>query len=183
MEKGISEIKSIVIDTNVLFSSLIRNEGHTQAILAILLTQRDIQILVPYTIKKELMHHRSEISRKSGLPINIIGEMLKKFFNHVNTVKEEEFEKEIRSSMDMVSDITDAPFAALAIKYTPSIILTFNKRHFSSELIRHGIKVLTPPELVKEMDIELRTAKKTKIKKGILRLMSSLMVFKRSHVK
>lgn len=181
MAKDIKEIKSIIIDTNVLFSSLIKEEGYTQAILSILLSQKDIKILVPNSIKEEISLHIHEISRKSGLPVKVIGELIGKFFKYVDAVSEEYFSEEIKDAIELVSDEYDAPFAGLALKNSPSIILTYNKKHFRAEkLNKRGVKVLTPSEFVNYLNMELKTNKRVKRKRGILKLMSGLLLMKKA---
>jgi len=181
MAKNLKEIKSIIIDTNVLFSSLVKEEGYTQAILSILLSQKDIKILVPNSIKDEIALHIHEISRKSGLPVKVVGELVGKFFKYADVVREEYFSEEIIDALELVSDKYDAPFAGLALKNSPSIILTYNKRHFREEkLNERKVKTLTPSEFVDYLNMELKTNKKVKRKQGILNLMSGLLLMKKA---
>ena len=184
MAKNIKELKSVVVDTNVLISSLIKDEGFTQAILSILLAQKEINILVPFTIKTELVAHISEISRKSGLPVKIVGELMSRFFKHVKIVREMEYAEEIRESLKLVTHEPDAPFAGLALKYAPSIILTYNKKHYNEKGLESGnVNVFTPSEFVKYLDMELKVGKKVKRKRGLLQLMSGLALLKRHSMK
>ena len=89
------------------------------------------------------------------------------------------FIPEIRDALGLVSDKNDAPFAGLAIKLRPSIILTYNKRHFSQEgLGKHCVKVLGPGELAEYLDMVIRINKKVKRKGGILKLISGLYLLK-----
>ena len=180
MDKGSKKIESIVLDTNVIFSSLLKEEGYTQAILSILLSQKAIRLLVPSSIKEEIRMHLPEISRKSALPGNIINDVLNLIFNRIESIEEEEIRNEIIEAFDMVRDRKDAPFAGLAIKYRPSIILTYNKKHFNTEMLeRKGILVFKPDELVKHFDLEIKLKKKITRKRGILRLLSKLYILKR----
>ncbi len=57
MAKDSEEAQTIIIDTNVLFSSLVKAEGYTQAVLAILLPQKQIAVKVLASIKYELLAH------------------------------------------------------------------------------------------------------------------------------
>jgi hypothetical protein len=84
--------------------------------------------------------------------------------------------------MELVSDDYDSPFAGLAIKNSPSILLTYNKKHFNKDKLgRHGVKLFTPSELVKYLEIELKYGKKVKRKGGLLKLVSSLALLKRKN--
>ncbi len=179
MEKDIKKPESIVIDTNVLMSSLIKQEGYTQALLSILLIQKDIKLAVPESIKFEMNTHIHEIARKSGLPVNVLKEVVDLIFKNVEPVDEGTFVSEIREALSFVSDKSDAPFVGLAIKLKPSIILTYNKRHFDSErLERCGVMVFEPSELARYLDMVIRVNKRVKRKGGILKLISGLYLLK-----
>ena len=181
MEEDIKKPESIIIDTNVLLSSLVKQEGYTQALLSIMLVQKDIKLVVPGTIKQEINAHIGEIARKSGLPLNIIRKVNDMVFRHIETVDERLFAQEINEALDLVSDKKDSPFAGLALKLRPSIILTYNKRHFRQEnLEKRGVKVLEPSELAKYLDMAISVDKKVKRKGGILKLISRLYLLKAS---
>lgn len=182
MEEDIKKLESIVLDTNVLMSSLIRQEGYTQALLSILLVQKDIKLAVPECIRSEINTHMPEIARKSGLPVNVIREVVNVVFNNMNVVKEETFVNEIREALKLVHDKSDSPFAGLAIKMKPSVILTYNKRHFDeATLAKHDVNVFEPGELAKYLDMAIKVDKKVKRKGGILKLISSLYLLRTGH--
>ena len=54
MEETKSKTKKIVVvDANAVISSLISREGITQAVLSLLLSLREIKVIIPASIKEE----------------------------------------------------------------------------------------------------------------------------------
>lgn len=64
MEKSEEKIKNIVVDTNVVFSSLIKREGRTRAILSFLLSSNLLNFYSPKLMMDELKLHLPELIRK-----------------------------------------------------------------------------------------------------------------------
>ena len=180
MDEGVEKAQSIIIDTNVIFSSLVKREGYTQAVLSILLSQKDIKILVPSTIKTEILTHIHEISKKSGLPEPLLRNFLTVILRDMKVVDEALYREDIIRAFDFVKDKKDSPFCGLAIRNSPSIILTYNKRHFDADKLKMiGVEVLEPKELVNYMEYEIMTDKKVKKKGGIYRILSRLYLLKK----
>jgi len=181
MDKSGEEIKSIILDTNIVFSSLVKEEGYTQAILAILLSQNVIEILSPSTLKTEIYKHINEISRKSRVPANVLKTLINIIFSNIKIIDEKRFKKEIIEAFNLVTDRKDSPFAGLAIKYSPSIILTYNKKHFHKEKLRKmNVFVFEPKELVKYFELEIKLEKIVKNRGGNLSLLNKLYDIKRA---
>ncbi len=179
MEETVKKPKSIVLDTNILISSLVKQEGYTQALLSIILAQKSIRVTVPRSIKSEIESHRHEISRKSGLPLSVLKGVIDKMFVNIETFDEKTFVGEIREALKLVSDEADAPFAGLAIKLRPSIILTYNKKHFKEEyLSMRDVRVFKPGELADYLDMVINFDRKVKRRGGILKLISRLYLLK-----
>lgn len=180
MGENSKKIEYIVIDANIVLSSLLRHEGYTQAVLSILLCSRDLKVVAPSEIIKEIEKHLYEISRRSKLPFGVVRNSLKLILKCIKSVREDEFRDEILKSLSFVKHKEDAPLAGLALKYPPSLILTYNKKHFDSEkLEKEGVKVFTPKELIEYLNLELKTTKRLKRKGGLLKIVSSLLVRKR----
>jgi len=170
----------IVIDANIVLSSLLRHEGYTQAVLSILLCSGDVKVIAPSGIIKEIERHLYEISRRSKLPFNVVRNSLKLILKCIKQVREEEFRDEILMSLPLVKHKEDAPLAGLAMKYSPSVVLTYNKKHFESEkLEKHGVRVFTPRELIEYLNLELKTSSRLKRRGGFLKIMSSLLIRKK----
>lgn len=179
MEEAVKKPESIIIDTNVLISSIVKQDGYTQALLSILFVQKHMKLAVPESIKREIEAHKNEISRKSGLPLNIIREILGTVFECVDTAEERAFLPEIREALELVLHEEDAPFAGLALQLRPSIILTYNKRHFKKDELKiRDVIVLEPGELADYLDMVIRVDKKVKRKGGILKLISKLYLLR-----
>ena len=67
--------------------------------------------------------------------------------------------------------------AGCAIHFSPSIILTYNKKHFILEkLEKEGVKVFTPRELIEFYNLKLETKKIVRKKGRLLRLVSGLLL-------
>jgi len=179
MGEGSEKPGAIIIDTNVLFSSLVKQDGYTQALLSILLVQKDIVLAVPKSIRTEINAHIHEISRKSGLPVKVLKDVMDMTLGRIKVFGDDEFALEIKEAAGLVHHGHDAPFAGLALKLRPSVILTYNKRHFNSyDLEKRGVKVLEPCELASYLDMVIRVNKKVKRKGGILKLISGLYLLR-----
>jgi len=180
MDEDNEKVKSVILDTNIILSSLVKEEGFTQAVLAILLSQKDIKLYIPSIAKEEIKLHLPEISRKSNLPNRVITDVLNMIFDNIETVKEESFKNEIQKAFSLVTDENDSPFAGLAIKKAPSFLLTYNKKHFKvQELENMNVLVFTPSEFVKHFNLEIMLKKRVKRRRGILKLLSRLYILKR----
>ena len=180
MEKNSKKITHIVIDADIVLSSLLREEGYTQAVLSILLCNEDLNVIAPSEIINQIERHLHEISKRSRLPFKIVRDSLRRILENIKPVEEKEFRDEIARSLLYVKHREDAPLAGSALKYSPSIILTYNKKHFISEKLgKEGVKVFTPGELMEYFNLELKTAKKLKRRRGLLSIMSSLLVRKK----
>ncbi len=170
----------IVIDANIILSSLLRHEGYTQAVLSILLCSGDVKVIAPSEVIKEIERHRHEISRRSGLPSGVVTNSLRLILRCIKQVSEDEFRDETVKALSLVVHKEDAPSAGLALKHSPSIVLTYNKRHFiSDKLGKEGVRVFMPKELMEYLNMELKTARRLRRKGGFLKLMSGFLVKKK----
>ena len=61
------QIRTLVLDTNVLISSLIRSEGTTRVSLTILLHDENCKVLAPADVVEEPRAHAQEIVNKTGI--------------------------------------------------------------------------------------------------------------------
>lgn len=113
-----------------------KREGYTQAVLSVLLAQKELRLFIPYTAKREIISHLREISRKSGLPETLIRNFLNLILSHIESVDEMEFREHLIQVLGYVNDKKDSPFCGLAIKHAPSIILTYNKKDYMSEKLK-----------------------------------------------
>ncbi len=138
-------IHTLVLDTNVLISSLVRSEGITRAALTILLHDESYQVIAPADVVEELRVHAEEICRKAGITQELLEGALDRLLESVKLAPLLSYQSELYKALQFVRDESDAPFAALALARSPSTIITYNKKHFNSRgLLRRGVQVLTP---------------------------------------
>jgi len=146
-------IRTLILDTNVLISSLIRSEGITRTSLTILLHDENCQILAPADVVRELRTHTAEICNKAGIPQPLLQDALDRLLENIELTPASSYENALRKALQFVNDDSDAPFAALALMRTPSTIITYNKKHFKSrKLSRRRVQVRTPIQAVREVD-------------------------------
>ncbi len=175
MEKN-EKIK-IVVDTNVIFSALVKTEGITRLAISLLKQIKNIEIIAPREIINEIKIHRFEIARKAGINQKIFGYFLDAILKGIKIVETKET---IEESLEYVKDEKDAPFVAACLKTKASFLMTYNKKDFRVKRLKKiGIDVLTPLEILKKLGIDI--AERTEIKrKGHLQKMISkiLLIFK-----
>lgn len=138
-------IHTLILDTNVLISSMVRSEGITRATLTILLHDENCEVIAPADVVEELSLHIPEICRKAGITQQLLEEALNRLLENVELAPILSYESKLPEALQFVHDESDAPFAALALARSPSTIVTYNKKHFKSRgLVHRGVQVLTP---------------------------------------
>jgi putative PIN family toxin of toxin-antitoxin system len=130
----------IVLDTNVLVSSLLKQEGNPAIILNAILKYRiklaiDQKIIDEYT---EVLHRP-----RLNIPTDKADSILMFIANTALWVynQTEIFQKSI------VNDPADLPFAEVAVSSHAEVLVTGNKKHFTF-MLDMGIKVFTPQEFL-----------------------------------
>jgi predicted nucleic acid-binding protein len=145
-------IRTLILDTNVLISSLVRSEGVTRIGLTILLHDGNYEVLAPAAVVEEVRAHAQEICRKANITQPLLDEAFDRVLENVKLVTVASYRGEFQDALQFISDESDAPFAALALARSPSTIITYNKRHFNCRgLLRRGVRVLTPAEALREL--------------------------------
>jgi len=146
-------IRTLVLDANVLISSLVRSEGITRTSLTILLHNDDCTVTAPVDVVEELKEHVEEICDKSGIARPLLEDALDRLLENIDLAPASLYEQELHEALQFVRDESGAPFAALALTRSPSTIITYNKKHFNSKkLLQRQIRVRTPVEAVREVD-------------------------------
>lgn len=144
-------IRTLILDTNVLISSLVRSEGITRVSLTILLHDEKCEVLAPADVVEELRAHAQEVCQKAGITRPLLEATLDQLIENVELAPFSSYQNELHEALQFVRDETDAPFAALALVRSPSTIITYNKRHFNSRrLTDRQVEVLTPAEALRE---------------------------------
>jgi predicted nucleic acid-binding protein len=155
MEEDQERPENVVINSNILFSSLIKEEGFTRAVLLFLKDNKKLKFLIPQTVVKEFRLNIGEIARKSKLTVRDVVTSFEKLLENVERINELELEEEIKEGMKYVKDQNDTPFVAVALKYIPSYILTYNKKDYKTELLKKvDVLVVTPKEALDLLGIE-----------------------------
>ena len=147
MEESQKRAKAVVINSNILFSSLIKEEGFTRAVLLFLKDATGLKFLVPKTVIKELRLNIGEIAEKSKLETNDILAGFGRLLEGMQQIDELELKEEIMEGMKYVNNESDTPFVAVALKHRPAYILTYNKRDYNvGELRKMDVLVVSPGE-------------------------------------
>jgi len=156
MEEDEKEAGTLVIDTNVLISAMIRSEGITRLSLLFLANNPSNRLVCPEIAAKEVERHYAEIARRAGVPSKLVRAGLDELLAKMRLVDESEFSAEVANSKALVNDENDTSFAALAVKNRPSVIVTYDKKGYKEDELReNGVLVFTPTEALKHTGIEL----------------------------
>ena len=89
-------IHTLILDTNVLISSLIREEGITRTCLTILLHDENCHILTPADVVSELRTRTSEICNKAGIPQPLLQDTLDGLLERIELTPASSYENESR---------------------------------------------------------------------------------------
>jgi len=102
----------IVLDTNVIISSLLRN-GITRKILFL----APFEFYTPSFTRSEIEKHKEELIRKSKLDANAFQYMMETIFHKIQIVNLHSIEPYKNKSIEIMTgiDVSDAPFIALAL--------------------------------------------------------------------
>ncbi len=182
MEKAKNKTKKIVVvDANVIISSLISKEGITQAVLSLLLSLRGIKVVIPASIKEEVLRHAHLISKKSGVSLHTLKKVLSGLFSKMDEIDECKYASEDTEFYgNFVRDESDIPLVIVAYAHKPCFILTYNKSDFRKDkLEREDIHVVTPKEMLEVLGMEVAVKSKVKTKRGFRIFRSIMAIFKK----
>jgi predicted nucleic acid-binding protein len=132
----------LVIDTNIIFSALIK-DSITRRIL--LISKYDF--FIPEYVFIEIQRHSNEIMKKSGYDQDDFDTMLDTLISNVNVIPTEEFKEYIPKAFKIMKDIDedDTSFLALALMIKGDGIWS-NDPHFDKQ---NDIKVWKTKDIVK----------------------------------
>ena len=132
---------NIIIDSNVLFSALIKNSKTRKIIL-----KYDGFFLFPSFIFIEMQRHRSELFKKSGMPEGDFNKLLRLILKKVTIVPNEVLIPYKKDALEIVKDIDpdDVLFVASALAYPSSIIWSDDKKLKNQS----KVKVLNTGEII-----------------------------------
>jgi len=181
MEKNQKRATYIILNSNVLFSSLIKGEGFTRAVLLLLMRSEEFKFVIPKTVVNEFKLHAGEIARKARLPIAYIINSFEKLIEGVERIDETSLKEQIIEGLKYVNEEKDSPFVAVALKFKPSYILTYNKKDYKiKKLKKREISVISPKEALELMGIEkLEVETKEKFRKSLTFYLGKLKIFRK----
>lgn len=115
----------IIIDSNVLFSAIIKDSITRKMIL-----EYDGLFLFPEFIFKEISKHQEELCAKSRMGEQEFCQLLQIILEKVEIVPEKALIPYKNESLELVADIDpdDAPFIACALAYLGSILWSNDRR-------------------------------------------------------
>jgi len=116
---------NIIIDSNVLFSALIKDSTTRRTIL-----EYDGIFLFPAYIFDEMQEHKTELLEKTGLSEEDFNKLLNLILKKVAVVPNEKltpFREEAKGILNDI-DLDDVLFIACALAYPDSIIWSDDKR-------------------------------------------------------
>lgn len=177
MEKNQEKTRNLVIDTNVIISSLIKTEGVTRIVFLLLVSNPSNKVMCPEFAVREIKNHEDEIARRAHMNSKLLRTALDELFKNIEIVREENFKDCIIEARNFVNDENDTPFAALALKFKPSFLITHNEKDYKIEqLEKENVIVSRPMGALKKMGVDLVDVKiKRKRKGGIFSVIAKII--------
>lgn len=131
----------IILDSNVLFSALIRDSTTRKLIL-----EYDDFFIFPSYIFEEMEEHKDELLKKSKMNKEDFDKLLETLLKKVLIVPEEVLKGHKDEAIEIVKDIDldDAVFFACALAYTESIIWSDDKKLKK----QNKVKILNSTEMM-----------------------------------
>lgn len=133
----------LVLDSNIIFSALIKKSKTRDLILSDL-----FELYAPEYIFNEIIKHKELLLRKSKLDQGDFDGLLLLLQKHIHLFTKEKYDKKMAIAEDILRniDITDSPFLALALAFNCSI--WSNDGHFQEQ---NKVVVFTTKDLMKNI--------------------------------
>jgi predicted nucleic acid-binding protein len=131
----------VVIDANRIFASLLKDNTSRK-----ILFNTQFQFFAPECIKEEVKKYNKELEKKMGITEKDIEIILKLFFERINIIPKEQYEKQTVFLEKMLTDKNDIPYLALAIKIKAKGIWTHDS-HFRKQ---REVRIFTNIDLLRE---------------------------------
>jgi len=132
----------LVIDTNIVFSAIVRNSG-----TRVLLLNSTLTLYSPEGLISELESHKEEIREKSGLSEEKYNELMAILLSRIKLEPKEEIAPFLKEALEFSPDKDDSPFLALAL--SKGIALWSNDKALKEK--QSVVKVLSTNELFEMM--------------------------------
>lgn len=129
----------LVIDTNAIISALIK-DGLSRKVI----TSFYFEFITPSFSLSEILKYEEEICKKAGINNIEFSHLLERIFRHIQVIPSNFYEKNLNTCKDLIEDIKDVPFLALA--YTFNCPIWSDDKHFKKQ---KRIKVLTTKDILK----------------------------------
>ncbi|HLB70244.1 MAG TPA: PIN domain-containing protein [Candidatus Methanoperedens sp.] len=100
----------LVIDTNIVFSTIVKN-----SVSRYLLLNPDLILYSPEGLILELEEHREEIMKKSVLEEKRYNELMAIFLSRIKLVQKEYIAPFLKEALEFSPDKDDSPFLALCL--------------------------------------------------------------------
>lgn len=133
---------TLVVDTNVILSALIKDSETRRIIVTI-----DQDLFAPESILKEVRGHSDLIQEKSGLDEEEVSTLLRKLFEYIHLIPDEQLEPNLPKARKELEDIDpdDIVFLSAALTVDGSIWSD------DSDLRRQNlVPVFTTSEIIRE---------------------------------
>lgn len=137
----------LVVDTNIVLSSLLKDSKSRELLIA-----THFKLIAPDTMITEIRKYEKLILEKSGLNKEDYEILLSLIIENIEIFAKEEYElklKEAENLINLKEETGDFPFLALALSFPVSGIWTEDK-HFNRQ---NKVKIWKTIELIKETDI------------------------------
>ena len=102
----------IILDSNILFSALIKNSKTRELIF-----EKNLDLFAPKKLIREINKYEKEISKKSGLSIQNLRIFNQIILKKIIFIEEKEYENLFKKANELCPDKNDVEFFALALKY------------------------------------------------------------------
>ncbi|CAI1493409.1 protein of unknown function [Thermococcus nautili] len=104
---------AVVVDTNVVFASLIRSGGVNRYVLT--LFPEMFPFFYPEVVRKEIANHIGELAEKSKLTPGELSIAMEVIFEPMAPVSASKLSRYKEVAEEYVHDVADAPFVACAL--------------------------------------------------------------------
>lgn len=98
--------------------------------MCVIFSYRGAELYCPSKIKSEINRNSQEIAKKAGISEKLFKVSIKEAFNNIQLIPKNKFRNKIKKAKSFVKDEEDTPFTALALKFKPSTIVTYNTDHY-----------------------------------------------------
>ena len=129
-----------IIDANILFSALIKDNTTRKLIL-----KDDLILYSQDFIIEEFLEHLDELEQKTNIETKLLKEKMKELlkFSNIKLVSNEDFTDKIKEAIKISPDIGDIPYFALALKLNYPI--WSNDKALKKQVI---VKIYSTEELI-----------------------------------